>query len=74
MIWIKGQKVIVPGFGLMDGEFTFYVSRVDRKSRRIHWHAGLMSTTRLGVPMGDFRWDSDRKRWVHKDLPLDVEA
>ena len=69
MIWRRDQRVIVPGFGLMDGEFTFWVGRIDGLLRRFRVEAGLMSGW---MPMADFRWDPAGERWVHKDLPLDV--
>lgn len=71
MIWLKGQRVISPGFGMMDGEFTFFVSNLDRLRRRFHVNAGLMSGW---MPMSDFRWDKDGQRWVHNSLDLDVIA
>lgn len=70
MTFRANQTVIDPGFGIMDGDFTFYVRQVDHVGRRFDVAAGLMSGWRK---MSDYRWDSERSRWVHRSLSLDIE-
>ncbi len=67
---MRTQRVIEPGFGLMDGEFVHYIAKIDHICRRFYVHAGILSGWRK---MSDYRWDVDRERWVHRDLPINVE-
>lgn len=67
----RGDTAIYPGVALMEREFTFHVARANHLRRRFWVDAGLLSGWHR---MRDFRWDSERRRWVHNDLPLDAEA
>lgn len=67
----KNHLVIEPGFGMMDGEFEHYVSKVDHLTRRFDVAAGILSGWRK---ISDYRWDPVGQRWVHRELPIDVVA
>ncbi len=69
MIMKKMDTVIEPGFGMMDGEFTHFVSKVNYVTRTFDVAAGILSGPRK---MNHYRWDNERDRWVHRDLPIDV--
>jgi hypothetical protein len=71
MFWRKDQTVIEPIWGPSDREFSFRVARVNRIRRKFKIEAGLLSGWR---PMSNYRWDDERRRWVHNSLPLDAEA
>jgi hypothetical protein len=62
MIIRKNDTLIVPGFGMMDGDFAF---RVDRVSLfKVHASAGILTRW---WPRADFRNTGERK-WTHKDI------
>lgn len=71
LFWRTGQTVIAPGFGMMDNEFKFTIDKVERLRKRFYVKGGIASGW---SSMYDYAWDSDRQRWVHKSLPLDVEV
>lgn len=58
----KDDALIVPGFGLMDSDFTFRVDRVGL--RKVHVSAGLLTGW---WPRADFRKTGDRE-WTHKEI------
>jgi hypothetical protein len=64
----KGDKVVIPGFGLMDGDFQAFVSKV----RPLRFYVAMGLLTRWWNKR-DFVKTGERE-WTHKDLVTGVEG
>jgi len=69
IFWKSGQTVIHPITHNLSQELE--VHKVEKLRRRFHITAGSMTGW---YSMYDYRWDKINQRWVHKSLPIDIEA